>query len=138
MNWRIPHYSFIAGILGLVVIVLAMIQAVLTIVIASQVKEENNHAKVFVGATVGLCGISIVVIFLVIFLMGWFIAGCIWVFGAWNRVQYNDPEGANYCHSVAYRVTFWLLIFSIAYYLYSCCRSSSQAAAKKRGGGSSV
>lgn len=128
-NWRIPHYSFIAGVVGLVTIVLMMIQAVLALVIATKVpKDEKSNVGGFVVATCGLCGISVVVIFLTIFLLGWFIAGCVWVFGAWNRVQYDDPDGTNYCHPTVYRVTFWLLLLSLIYQLYTCCRSSSQTA----------
>lgn len=98
---------------------------------ASKVNDESFKAGL-VAVTCSLCGISVVVLFIVIFLFGWFIAGCIWVFGAWDRVQYNDPEEANYCHPTVYRVTFWLLILSIIYQIYSCCRSSSQANTQKK------
>lgn len=132
INWRIPHYSFIAGILGLVTIGLAILQAVLAIVLKSKVDRNEDLSAGLVAISCTLCGIAGVVVFLLIFLFGWFIAGCIWVFSVWSRVQYDDPAEPNYCHGTLYRVTFWLLFLSIIYQLYSCIRSSRQTAVQAK------
>jgi len=44
------------------------------------------------------------------FLCGWFITGCVWVYRIyWPRTEPNSPTDLNYCNSVVYLFSFWLI-----------------------------
>ncbi|CAF4575488.1 unnamed protein product [Rotaria sp. Silwood1] len=112
-NWHIPHYLVVSGVIGLILIIL---NAVLDF-LASHAKSMLDDATVrasHCGACCGMCGLLIVISGLIIFLVGWSIAGCIWVFRAWNKIQYENPDRYDYCHPTLYRFAYWLF-FSINY-----------------------
>ncbi|CAF0723475.1 unnamed protein product [Rotaria sp. Silwood1] len=125
-NWHIPHYLVVSGVIGLILITL---NAVLDF-LASHAKSMLDDATVrasHCGACCGMCGLLIVISGLIIFLVGWSIAGCIWVFRAWNKIQYENPDRYDYCHPTLYRFAYWLFFLSITYILFSCCRMCTQA-----------
>ena len=129
INWRIPQYLIVAGAVGLVYFGLNIIQNLLQRYIAKKITSTSAEASDFLGgcaATCGFCGICSISIILSLFLFGWSIAGCVWVFGVYNKVQYTRPTHALYCHETLYRAAFWFLIISIASYVYSCCCSGIQ------------
>ncbi|CAF4973946.1 unnamed protein product, partial [Rotaria socialis] len=35
-------------------------------------------------------------------MIGWFIPGCIWVFGAFGEAQYDQPDKSDYCYRTLY------------------------------------
>jgi succinate dehydrogenase hydrophobic anchor subunit len=120
VNKRIPHYLVVAGAVGLTLSGLSLAQIMLRICDVFKSDASASITKRLVR------GISIVVFLLNIFIFAWFIAGCVWVFGAWNKVQYKRPNRTNYCSSTLYRFAFWLLLLSILYHLFTCCRSCTQ------------
>jgi len=120
VNKRIPHYLVVAGAVGLTLIGLTLAQIILRICDVFKSDASASTIKCLVRS------IPIVAFLLNIFILGWFIAGCVWVFGAWNKVQYKHPYRTNYCSSTLYRFAFWLLLLSIFYHLFTCCRSCTQ------------
>jgi len=132
VNWRIPHYLVVAGTVGLGLVGLSIAGTILQL---SGICTADNRARItkFV-----LRIIPILAFLLTIFIFVWFIAGCVWVFGAWSEVQYKHPNQPGYCHRTLYRFAFWLLIISILYSLFTCCRSYKQlrepSKKKKKGG----
>jgi fucose 4-O-acetylase-like acetyltransferase len=130
INWRIPHYLIIAGAVGLVGIALSIIQSLLQLYIKKVMSEDpDTKPKGLIGccvASCGVCGIGSTSIIINLFLLGWGIAGCVWVFGVYNKVQYERPTKANYCYMTLYRFAFWILVISIASYMYGCCCSGAR------------
>ncbi|CAF1322314.1 unnamed protein product [Adineta steineri] len=122
VNWRIPHYLIVGGAVGFIAIIAAIFQALLALCIKPKMNETDLSTPTIVAAC-GLCGISIILFFIIIFLIGWFIAGCIWVFRVWNKVQYRNSERLDYCNPILYRFAYWLLFISILYHLFTLIRS---------------
>ncbi|ELU03695.1 hypothetical protein CAPTEDRAFT_126272, partial [Capitella teleta] len=65
-----------------------------------------------------------------LFVLCWFIAGSVWVFGIHEDHQDSDPDQQAYCATVLYQYAFWctvmcyvLAILCIIYYVYrsQCC-----------------
>jgi len=113
---QIPHYLFVAGAVGLIGIGLDMILHIHQIYSITKSDETSPIIKLI------LHGISIILLLLMIFLSVWFIAGCVWLFRVWNKVQYENPNEPNYCHQTLYRFTFWILLLSIIYQLFTYFR----------------
>ncbi|KFM78331.1 hypothetical protein X975_18212, partial [Stegodyphus mimosarum] len=40
--------------------------------------------------------------------LGWFVAGCYWIYGAYEPDYYNE-DSSQYCHKTLYQFSFWLL-----------------------------
>lgn len=120
VSWRIPHYLVIAGVVELVVIGLSVVNIVLKM---RGIFEADNRTPIGKYLTKGIAAILIV---LNIFIFGWLIAGCVWIFGVWGKVQYNNPDQSNYCASTLYRFAFWLLLLSVLYHLFTCCSTCTQ------------
>jgi amino acid transporter len=76
-------------------------------------------------------GIPIIIVFINLFTFGWFIAGCVWIFGAYSDVQYKHPQSSNYCRATLYRFAFWLLVLSIIFHIITCCSSFKNLYPKK-------
>jgi len=60
-----------------------------------------------------------------LFLLGWFIAGCVIVFGIYTP-EFNDNLAANYCHYVVYWFAFIVLVMELIFlltmgFLLCCC-----------------
>ena len=125
MNWRIPHYLIVAGAVGLVALLLSIGQLILVQCIKAPTPDAESGVK-FILAACSACGFSVVILFIMLFLFVWFIIGCIWVFSAWRQVQYTNEEDSNYCNPILYRFSYWLLLASIVYQVFSCCRSGFQ------------
>jgi len=126
VSWRIPHYLVVAGTLGLIVVILTIVQGLLALYIKNKELDPNLPAA-GLAAACGVCSISIILAFLFIFLIGWFIAGCIWVSRPWSKVQYRNTDQSDYCHPILYRFAYWLLFISILYIIFSCGRAFTQS-----------
>jgi len=113
---QIPHYLVVAGAVGLIGIGLHMILYIYQIYIVTKSDEISPIIKLV------LDGISIILLLLMIFLSVWFIAGCVWLFRVWSKVQYENPNEPDYCHRTLYRFTFWILLISVIYQLFSYFR----------------
>jgi hypothetical protein len=142
INWRIPQYLIVAGAVGIVAITLQIVQNLLALYLAKKMSDTDIQPSGLLGfcaATCGVCSICTTVGILSLFLFSWGIAGCVWIFGAYNQVQYLAPKKkATYCDETLYRAAFWLVIIAMAYYVYGCCCSGVQGRkqmniAQKRG-----
>ena len=116
INPLIPHYLIVGGLVGLVLIILAAAAQLMTRKWARTMFDDvleptqPPRANVLVGC--GICSIMCIGLSLVIFLLGWFIAGWIWVLDAWRRVQYEREKETNYCHPILYQSAFVFLLIS--------------------------
>lgn len=117
INPLIPHYLIVGGLVGLVLIILAAAAAQLMTrkwarTMFDDVLETTQppRANVLVGC--GICSIMCISLSLVIFLLGWFIAGWIWVLDAWRRVQYERENEPTYCHPILYQSACVFLVIS--------------------------
>jgi hypothetical protein len=124
LDWHIPHYLIIAGIVGIAVIILGIIENVLALKISTNLAEQTPSKF---SAAMFLCIVSLVIT-LIFFLFVWFVAGCYWLFRSWKIVQYVDSNLSNYCHPVLYRFAFWSIIIALIFKILSCCQSSSKVA----------
>lgn len=119
INPLIPHYLVVAGTVGLVFIILITISQMMARTFAKKISNETidranpNRTTILVGC--GVCSIMCINLSLFIFLMGWTVAGCIWVFEVWHRVQYYQLTSNDYCHRTLYQFTFSLLLFTILF-----------------------
>ncbi|CAM4786288.1 unnamed protein product [Rotaria magnacalcarata] len=85
---RIPTYLIVTGVAGIIGIVLV----ILINPAPSSTNKKTADAKRAVKSdsiNVRLCGTAgcVLVGISLIFVIGWFVAGCIWVFGAFCEVQ---------------------------------------------------
>jgi hypothetical protein len=116
INPLIPHYLIVGGLVGLVLIILAAAAQLMTRkwarTMIDDVLEATQppRANMFIGC--GICSIMCISLSLVIFLLGWFVAGWIWVLDAWRRVQYEREKETNYCHPILYQSAFLFLVIS--------------------------
>ncbi|CAF2359645.1 unnamed protein product [Rotaria sp. Silwood2] len=124
-NWHIPHYLVVSGIVGLTVIILNIVFDLLTSYAKSKLDDTTIRASHF-GACCGICGLLVVIVGLIVFFAGWSITGCIWIFRAWNKIQYENADRSDYCHPTLYRFAYWLFFLSIIYILIFCCRTCAQ------------
>ncbi|UJR26015.1 hypothetical protein I4U23_007361 [Adineta vaga] len=119
MNWYIPHYLLVAGIAGLSTILLAIIFVLSVLYVTSQLKAKDVRTP-SLPVSCGLCGMFLVLICFLVFLCGWFITGCIWVFRVWTEVQYTYAYRTDYCNPILYRFAYGLLLTSIVSYVFAC------------------
>jgi hypothetical protein len=135
LNWRIPHYLVVAGVIGIIIGILFVVARLLAVL---GIYQGNISVSTGLAACCGICSIFVILAFLSIFYIGWFIAGCIWVFSAWGKVQYSDKDKNNYCHPTLYRFAFWLLLISVLYQVFICFRGGviirDQSKNKGKGG----
>lgn len=136
-NKQIPKYLFVAGIVGIVILALTIMQGVLGLSALKRALSSESQSAILgiICKLCGACGLGLIIIGLAIFLFAWFIAGCVWIFGSWSKIQYDNKMASNYCHPTLYRFAFWLLIFSIAKMVYPCvkgCVSSGVGKSKNK------
>lgn len=126
VDWHIPQYAFYAGIIALGSPVIIILQFMLAVILAVKeviIGQSTTSGDVVMARSLRCSKIAHRIILICFF--GWFIAGCVWIFGAWNDVQYDNPEKSNYCHPTLYRLNFWLSIISLFLLLRSSyCRGS--------------
>jgi hypothetical protein len=63
----------------------------------------------------------IVSICITLFMLCWFIAGCIWIFGVWNKVEYDLVTDPDFCQPILYRVAFLLSGIPLVCLVVCCC-----------------
>lgn len=125
INQLISHYSMVAGIVSLTLIVLITITQIISRIFAKQmfdetIDENNPHrGTTFVGC--GLCSIMCINFSLLIFLIGWTIAGWIWIVEVWHRVQYRRIGRDDYCHPLLYQFNFSVLLLTTTFKLILLC-----------------
>ena len=126
VNQFISHYSIIAGIASLTLIVLIAITQIITRIFARELfhdtvdeEDNSNRGTMFVGC--GLCSIMCINFSLLIFLIGWTIAGWIWVIDVWHRVQYRRAGRDDYCHPLLYQFNFSILLLTTTFKLILLC-----------------
>ncbi|CAF2510885.1 unnamed protein product [Rotaria sp. Silwood2] len=116
LDWHIPFYLVVAGVVGITVILLGIIQAVLKAkVFLNRAREKSN-----VSLTVSVVCVACLATILFLFLFIWFVFGCYWVFRSWNIVQYVDANRNDYCHRILYRFAFWLLLGAFFSQILAC------------------
>ncbi|UJR16081.1 hypothetical protein I4U23_002994 [Adineta vaga] len=68
---------------------------------------------------------------LYIIYLGWFFVGCVWIFGAYAIVQFDDPSNLSYyCDSTVFYCAFITLIITSIAVLISLCGSCCIRAAR--------
>lgn len=119
VNWYIPQYSFFAGIFGLVRIGLVVLEVVLAQIILFVILKDDQDSRCQIAGICCVFGTKHVIRIVLICFFGWFIAGCFWVFGVWDQVQYSDSTKSSYCHPTLYRLN--LVLSTISLSLSICC-----------------
>ncbi|CAF1343872.1 unnamed protein product [Adineta ricciae] len=140
INKLIPHYSIVAGIVALLLVILISITQLITRVFGKTVFDDNvdrrnpNRATMFVGC--GICSIMCINLSLFIFLLGWSVTGLVWVIDAWYRVQYIHAERNDYCHPILYQFTFAILLITtllkVLFFCIFCKNTCVKMAMTKR------
>ncbi|CAF4512512.1 unnamed protein product [Rotaria socialis] len=107
----ISTYLIVTGVVGIIAI---------TADVKLAVKSDLIIGKLGVTAGNVLVGISLIVI--VIFMIGWFIPGCIWVFGAFGEAQYDQPDKSDYCYRTLYSFGCFAILSPLIDCCMACCR----------------
>ncbi|CAF1133212.1 unnamed protein product [Rotaria sordida] len=125
INQSIPYYLIVAGIVGLLLIILIFVCQFMVRTFSRKMfdnavdRANSNRTTTLVGC--GVCSIMCINLSLFIFLLGWSIAGWIWVLGVWNKVQYYHVNNNDYCHPIVYKYTFSLLLLTISFQIILFC-----------------
>jgi hypothetical protein len=140
INQLISHYLIVAGIVGLVLILLISITQIMTRTFAKKMiddttdKTNPNRATMLVGC--GVCSIMCINLSLFIFLLGWAVVGWIWIIEVWHRVQYRRTGRDDYCHPMLYQFTFSLLLLTTTFKLilfgFICKKTCTRVASRQR------
>ncbi|CAF4413382.1 unnamed protein product, partial [Adineta steineri] len=101
VNPKIPKYLFVAGTVGIVFVILNQLRVYLAAKSAQPSVDITDRKTTFTAAT-GTNSllnsvITIITYALNIFMVVWFIFGCIWIFGVWNDVKYRPRNHPNFC-----------------------------------------
>jgi hypothetical protein len=121
INQLIPHYLIIAGIVGLLLVILIFITQLMTRTFPKTIFDNvvdnttSNRSITLIGC--GICTIMCINLSFFVFLLGWSIAGWIWVIEAWHRVQYRQVGKDNYCHPILYQFAFTILLLTTTFKL---------------------
>ncbi|CAF2866325.1 unnamed protein product [Rotaria sp. Silwood2] len=125
INQSIPYYLTVAGIVGLVLVILIFVSQLMartfTRKMCDNVIDRTNQNRTTMLVGCGVCSIMCINLSLFIFLLGWSIAGWIWVLGVWHRVQYYHITDNDYCHPILYKFTFSLLLLTISFQMVLFC-----------------
>ncbi|UJR27061.1 hypothetical protein I4U23_008365 [Adineta vaga] len=140
INKLIPHYSIVAGIVSLFLVILISITQFITRVYGRKMFDDNsdkanpNRATMLVGC--GICSIMCINLSLFIFLLGWSITGLVWVVEVWHRVQYLYVDKDDYCHPILYQFTFSILlittILKLIFFCFVCKKTCVKVATTRR------
>jgi len=95
---NIPVYLIVSGVIG-------TIQHVITIWTKYVPKETQGRLKVQRSYCKSLNGL------LHLFLIIWFILGCVWIYGV-HEVEFRDRHKDEYCHKTLYYFAFWIMNLS--------------------------
>jgi hypothetical protein len=141
INQLIPHYLIVAGVIGLLLVILISVTQLLSRTFGKQMFDDDvvdktnpNRATMLVGC--GVCSIMCINLSLFIFLLGWSITGWVWIIEIWHRVQYYPVHSINYCHPILYQLTFALLlittIFKMIFFCFVCRKTCRRATSNRR------
>ena len=126
MNWRIPQYLFVAGAVGLIKVLLNIGESFVSQCVTASTPDRLTTVWIILAAC-SACGVALVKFFITLFLVGWSIAGCVWIFSAWRHVQYINERESNYCNPILYRFAYWLLLAPFLYLPFLCVCAPLQA-----------
>jgi hypothetical protein len=93
----------------------------------------SDSAVLTLLASCGICFNIVISIILGLFLLIWFIIGCVWVFSKTGVVQFDATSSSNYCNPVLYKWTFALIIVTFIWAFIQCCISCFRACCVGRG-----
>lgn len=140
INKLIPHYSIVAGIVGLLLLTLICITQFITRVFGRNLADDAvdrgnpNRATMLVGC--GICSIMCINLSMFIFLLGWSVAGLIWTMEVWHRVQHRNAERRDYCHPMLYLFTVSVLlvtmIFKTLFFAVVCQKTCTKMTMARR------
>ncbi len=106
---RIPIYLLLQGAVGLLITVIHLLAIVYILYIIKFKYQFISTIAIFTA-------------FLGLFLFAWFLAGNIWTFSVFKRVQFIDQTNTNsYCNGNLYHAAFWLLIVQYIMTVFFCC-----------------
>ncbi|CAF1012596.1 unnamed protein product [Adineta steineri] len=122
---RIPRYLFVAGAVGIFSAILNQLRTYLTAK-SAQPSVDITGRKASVTAATGTNSplnsiITTITCVLNIFMIVWFIFGCIWIFSVWNDVEYYPRNHPEFCQALVYRFAYILLLVPIVLILFACC-----------------
>ena len=92
---------------GAVLLALSVFELPATILNIHIEKQEGRQG------VIGLCcatGFSCLSLAATPFILCWFLAGNVWVFGRWSSVTFDNGSSADYCDKAAYMLSFINLI----------------------------
>ncbi|XP_054721575.1 uncharacterized protein LOC129231311 [Uloborus diversus] len=92
---NIPVYLIVTGVLG----TLQHIMAIWTKYVPRDTEGRLGVYRSYCRVIDGL---------FTLFLMIWFVLGCIWVYGIYDDVDLRHPEHDEYCNMTVYLFAFWL------------------------------
>ncbi|CAF3337310.1 unnamed protein product [Rotaria socialis] len=119
---NIPKYLIVTGACGIVAIALTV---AIVISIKCCIKQDSIAGSCISGCVIGL--IVLTILLMCVFLFAWFIAGNVWVFGAQNKIDFDNERSPNYCHSILYNFAFWIIILTYIMTVVTCCLSCCRA-----------
>ena len=126
INHLIPYYLIVSGLVGLVLIALTILAQLMAqrcpVTVPDDMIDISYPFRTTKIVSCGICSIMCVNLSLIVFLIGWFIAGWIWVLQVWYRVQYSNSKRNDYCHPVLYHTACWFLVV-LTILQFSCCYS---------------
>ncbi|CAF0760682.1 unnamed protein product [Adineta steineri] len=110
VNPKIPKYLFVAGTVGIVSVILNQLRVYLAAK-SAQPSVDITDRKTTITAATGTNSllnsvITTITYALNIFMVVWFIFGCIWIFGVWNDVKYRPRNHPNFCQALVYRFAY--------------------------------
>jgi TRAP-type C4-dicarboxylate transport system permease small subunit len=140
INQLIPYYLIVAGMVGLVIVILISITQSLTRIFARKRFDDTidttNPTQTTMVVGCGVCSIMCINLFLVIFLIVWSVVGWIWIIEVWHRVQYYRVEKDDYCHAIVYQFTFSLLLltttFKLMFFCFVCRKTCVRVTSNQR------
>ncbi len=103
---KVPVYLIVAGSLGVAV---SLFKAAYVILLMRRLNKQGSDFDAsgkFMCGTVGFVAINTVISLIA---LGWFIAGCVWVFKVW-KPNYDPTSEDEYCDQGLYLFAFVSLI----------------------------
>ncbi|CAF0807845.1 unnamed protein product [Adineta steineri] len=122
VNFYIPIYLIVTGACGCAGVGLTII---IVVAFICCIKQDSIAGSCFNGCVIGI--VLFIIFLMSFFLFAWFIAGNVWVFGAKDKVTYDNVQSPNYCHQTLYQFAFWIIIITYILMIVSCCASCCRA-----------
>ncbi len=108
IDYRIPIWVIVYGIIGIVLTLVYVIRSVYCVF-----KSEHVRSQTFMRL------INTFIFLLILFLFVWFFVGTAWVFNVYSRVNYVNNYSNNYCQPDMFKFAFGTLI--VQWFFFGFC-----------------